>query len=255
MSHADLQELLGAYAIDALEPDEIEAVERHLADCPKCRAEVTGHHEVASMLGDSGGPAPASLWTRIAGSLEEPPPPFRLAVADRPATASRRRWRRGLTRGLIGTAAVAAAVLIAVLGIQVVRLNNRTNQLLPAKTVSAIQAAAFAAAAQGDGRHTTLRSADGKLKVETVVLPNGTGFVLTDNLPTLPKAQTYQLWGLVGSDRISLGVLGNQPQVAMFRVEGRTLGLAVTTEAAGGVVRSGQTPVVLGWLGPGSSGI
>ena len=241
--HSDLEELLGAYAIDALEPDETEAVERHLADCPRCRAEVAAHHEVASLLGYTGGPAPAGLWDRIAENLEEPPPPLRLRAVDAPPAAPPPPRRRGLPTPLIGALA-AAAIVIAVLGAEVVRLNNRTNHLLPPRTTSAIEAAAFAAAVQGDARHATLRSPDGKLTVETVVLPDGTGFVLKNNLPSLSKALTYQLWGMRAGDRVSLGILGTQPQISMFRVEGGVDGLAVTEERTGGVVTTNNDPVV-----------
>jgi hypothetical protein len=41
---------LGAYVLNALEPDEADAVRQHLLDCPICRAEVTGLADTASML-------------------------------------------------------------------------------------------------------------------------------------------------------------------------------------------------------------
>ena len=40
LGHPEVQELLGAFALDALEPDEADAVDLHLRDCPRCRAEV-----------------------------------------------------------------------------------------------------------------------------------------------------------------------------------------------------------------------
>src|SRR5690606_35755181 len=54
----EFTELLGAYALDAVEPDEREAVERHLADCPRCRSEVAEHREVAAYLAHAGTDAP-----------------------------------------------------------------------------------------------------------------------------------------------------------------------------------------------------
>ena len=87
-THEDIQELLGAYALHAVDPDEAEVVEAHLEPCPRCRAEVEGHREVATMLGNSGGDAPDGLWDRIASQLEDPPPPLRLSVQDDAATVS-----------------------------------------------------------------------------------------------------------------------------------------------------------------------
>jgi len=147
-----------------------------------------------------------------------------------------------------------AAVTVGALAIQVIRLEDRTNKLLPSKTASAIQTAALTAAVREDARHRTLRSADSKVAVETAILPDGTGFVVNSNLSHLPPSETYQLWGVVGVDRIFLGLLGNQPQVSMFRAEKGVTGLAVTAERAGGVVTSNNTPIVLAWFGSATSG-
>jgi anti-sigma factor RsiW len=80
MTHAEITELLGAYALDAVSPEEAAAIEQHLAECPRCRAEVAAHREVAGVLGNLSGTAPAGLWNRIADELalgSEPP-----AVSD-----------------------------------------------------------------------------------------------------------------------------------------------------------------------------
>lgn len=69
MTHAEISELLGAYALDAVSPDEATEIEQHLAECPRCRAEVAAHREVAGVLGNLGGTAPAGLWSRIADEL------------------------------------------------------------------------------------------------------------------------------------------------------------------------------------------
>lgn len=71
-NHDELRELLGAYALDAVDADEAVAVEEHLAGCPQCRAEVEQHRSVAALLGNAGATAPAGLWDRIAASLDEP---------------------------------------------------------------------------------------------------------------------------------------------------------------------------------------
>jgi anti-sigma factor RsiW len=74
IGHTELQELLGAYALDAVDPDEAAAIERHLPTCPRCRNELAEHREVAALLGYAGGSAPSGVWDRIVASLEEPPP-------------------------------------------------------------------------------------------------------------------------------------------------------------------------------------
>ena len=53
--HREIQELLGVYALDAVDPEMAAMVERHLAGCVKCSIEVAQHHEVAGLLANSGG--------------------------------------------------------------------------------------------------------------------------------------------------------------------------------------------------------
>ena len=62
---AELDEMLGAYALDAIDADERKAIESYLERSPRARAEVNAHHEVASFLGNIGGEAPRALWERI----------------------------------------------------------------------------------------------------------------------------------------------------------------------------------------------
>jgi hypothetical protein len=69
VTHDEIAELLGAYALDAVSPDEATEIEQHLAECPRCRAEVAAHREVAGVLGNLGGTVPAGLWGRIADEL------------------------------------------------------------------------------------------------------------------------------------------------------------------------------------------
>ncbi len=69
-----------------------------------------------------------------------------------------------------------------------------------------------------------------------VLLPSGRGYLVTSSLPTLPAAETYQLWGVINGKTISLGLLGRAPHLATFTSAGasRPYRLGVTVEAAGG---------------------
>ena len=83
MTHEESIEFLATYALDAVEGEEREAVEEHLADCPRCRAELDAFREVTTALGNSVEPLPEGLWTSIASRLpgrgdEERPPMPRL---------------------------------------------------------------------------------------------------------------------------------------------------------------------------------
>ena len=78
-----------------------------------------------------------------------------------------------------------------------------------------------------------------------VVLPDGSAFLVNTGLPRLRSDRTYQLWGVVKGQTVSLGLLGSQPHDVAFTVDpsAPVQAFAVTDEAAGGVVRSVHTPV------------
>lgn len=253
-THDDIAELLGAYALNAVEPDERALVDAHLAECPRCRAELHDHLQVAAMLGNSGGDAPEGLWERIAGTLEEAPPPMRLTLPQRdepvaPATnvvpiASRRR-----TGGRLAIAAVgaAAAIVIAVLGMKVVEQDDELDRISAALEADTMLSAANAALLDPDAIQTTLTSPDGQVSAAAVVLPDGTGYLMADDLPGLDAARTYQLWGQTGSGLISLGLLGAEPgAVVPFQAGDDVAALAITEEVAGGVAQSQNPPTVIG---------
>jgi anti-sigma factor RsiW len=264
MTHDEIAELLGAYALDAVDDDERAAVEAHLEVCPRCRAEVEEHTEVAGLLAQGGGPAPEGVWGRIADSLEEPPPELRLApvarAAEAPPTADRapgpgvapgagadvvrlddrRRWPRRLA----AVAAVAAAVLVAVLGLEVRDQADRIDELQVALDDPA-RAALDAALVQPDTRRVELAVADGTATIEGAVTADGVGYLRADALPDLGEGRTYQLWGLGGDAPVSLGTIGADPAVVTFRAEGWEQ-FAVSAEDAGGSVAPTSDPVAVG---------
>ncbi len=269
--HSDLQDLLGAYALDAVEPDEAERIERHLELCPRCRTELREHREVAALLGYAGATAPAGLWDRITASLEEAPPALRLSQsAPLPPTPPQRvslepsrptprpdpplapvvpigqgrgRGRRTVDLRLLVGLATVAAVMVALLGIQ---LGRAQRPSAPSQSVSAV----FQAAADTPGAHlVTLKSPDNSEAVNAVILPDGRSYLGKGALPPLAGNQTYQLWGVVGADRVSLGVTGPNAEYAAFSTPRTVSALAMTVEDnPGGVVTSTKAPVVAGSL-------
>jgi anti-sigma factor RsiW len=244
LTHDEVAELLGAYSLDAVEADEREAVDRHLNECPRCRAEVADHRTVASFLGSAGGRAPDGLWDRIAGSLEEAPPELKLA----PVVPIKE--RRSVSLRVGSAAAAVAAGVIAFLGVQVVHLNDQVDKMsTPERADNALLSAATHALADPQTQRVSMKSTDGSLSAEVALTPDGTGFLVADKLPALAHDRTYQLWALANDQKISAGVLGADPRVVAFRYAPAGLsGFAVTDEHAGGVVASNSAPVVLGTL-------
>jgi anti-sigma factor RsiW len=254
-SHDDIEALLGAYALDAVDPAESALVEAHLQTCVRCATEVAQHHEVAGLLANSGGEAPPNLWDGIAGRLEGSDPPSWTSLAARleegPDTGDggqtarvvpieRARGRRLVMAG--GVVAAAAVAIAVVLGVQVDHLHHQLN-------TPALTRAEQAAVAQPSTRQIELRPPSSVATQATVVLTSaGTGFVLGHDLSALPAGRTYQLWGLVAGRTVSLGLLGRAPSVVPFSAAGRTglHGFAITDERAGGAVTPSGTPVVEG---------
>ncbi len=105
---------------------------------------------------------------------------------------------------------------------------------------------AAAAAGRADARKVAMRSSDGTLSAEAVVLSDGTGYLLEANLPELPPDRTYQLWAVVGPSKISVGVLGQKVGPLAFRAAADVSAFAITNETAGGVIVSQEPPTVVG---------
>ncbi len=250
---ADLEALIGAYALDAVDPAERIAIEAHLAECPRCRAELAEHLETATFLAHGGAPAPEGLWTRIASSLEESPPALRLGVVEgdvvRPTPSGGAASRRaGRGRALARTAlAVAAALVIAAMAVQLVRQGNQIDDLHSHQAAEGLTHAAMQALADPASQKVDLTSPTGaKMSATAVISPDGTGYLVPSDLPKLAADRTYQLWAVMPGHVISLGLLGSNPTITAFPGNGAIKGLAVTDEVAGGVPASSNQPVLVG---------
>jgi anti-sigma factor RsiW len=216
-THSELQDLIGAYVVDAVDPDERRMLEDHLATCPRCRAEVNELREVTAVLGTSGASAPDGVWDRIVSSLEEEPPPMRLAVT--PLPLRRRRWPVIL--------AAAAAVLVVIGGITVAARDRGASK----PQLAAIEVAAAQALGESDARLARLRSdfaTNADVAVTAVVRRNGEGYLFGKDLPPL-DGRIYQLWGQTPTGVVSLGVL-NQPGVIGFSVDPTVSTLMISEE-------------------------
>jgi len=287
LSHVEIEELLGAYALDAVEPETAAIIEAHLEGCVRCAAEVDQHHEVAGLLANSGGAPPAELWDGIAGRLggtsdeswdrlaarlEVPasrttgtgrdighpgdertavPPGGTAHPADVVPIGSARRRSRLAAAGA-GLVAAAAVVIALVLGLQVHHLHGQVNALQATPNLSAAERAAISA--PGTTRVPLSipgAAGQGSTPATIVLTAAGTGFVINDaddGLAPLPADRTYQLWGVVGTKVISLGLLGSRPGIVPFSVAGShgVSAFAITDEVAGGVVASANHPVAAG---------
>jgi anti-sigma-K factor RskA len=252
MSHQQASELLAVFALDAVEGDEHEQIEAHLAECPRCRAELDAHREVASALGNSVEPLPEGLWSDISSRLmvgpDEAPPPMPSLLRhetgdDFGGVTSFRTPRSGRPRAsrsrLISVASLAAACAAAavVLGVNLVDANNQVAHLQGAIGETA-HTAVLAALETPGHKVVNLKTSDGHRAAEFVVLPSGQGYLVGWRLPELSPKETYQLWGVVNGQTISLGLLGRSPDLVTFTLAGspKESRLGITAEPAGGSV-------------------
>ena len=258
LSHDDITAMLGAYALDAVELDEAAFIAAHLADCPRCAAEVAEHHEVAGLIANAGVDAPPEVWEQISARIGAAGatasgrvvlPGAGPAPGDEVRGHARRRasWA---WRGAVVTVAAAAVAVITVLGVQVSHLDNRVGQLATAGEHAGLQQSVQAALLDPQAHTVPLAAASGTgasraRAVVLVILPDGTAYALNTGLPPLATDRTYQLWGAVGNRVVSLGLLGSHPGDVAFRVDPSSAisSYAVTAEVGGGVVRPTHAPV------------
>jgi hypothetical protein len=227
-----LDELLGAFALDAVDDVERRRVDEYLAVNPRAAAEVQAHREVATMLAFSGMDAPDGLWGRIAGEIGDEAPPVGpelakvLSIEDRPR-------RRRIADVAPWIASGAAAAVIAFVAIGLADRADAPDEPL----ASALELAL----ADGDSLTTTLVSDASDASADAVIDRDGHGFVVARDLPTLTDGQTYQLWGVVEDGQvISLGIFGPDPELETFTVEGPVTALAITIEQYPGVISDGN---------------
>jgi hypothetical protein len=268
LTPAELDELLGAYALDALDADERDQVEAYVARTPPAATEVAQLQETAALLAHVGREAPDGLWARIEGALAEEPPGLRVsslafttpgpvtppAVPDPPAASARSRRRRIAARVAAvaaGLVVVASIAVSAVLHGEMDDQQARLDRLSASMTHDGVARAAHAATMDPAARMATLASADGTRHARIVTMPDGTGYFMEHNLPALGSGRTYQLWAMTGSRDtptfVSVGVLGRRPDVTAFRTAGSPMGFIVTVEPMPGVVQPDHPAMLEGF--------
>ena len=275
-SDEQLDELLGAYALDAVDEDERVEVEKYLDRSASARDEVHRHYEVAMALATSPGIAPPALWNRIEASTAsgglhaQPNPPIALHRPRRP---------KAYTSGSTGSVSsripaarwampVAAAALVAVVSTVAIRQNQTIRNLRT--DVSAAQASARSSQARATKVERLLASSNEKERViqqllstsgttiahldtptgvsvvDVILSPDGQGYLVSKALPALSSGRTYQLWGVADGVVLSLGVFGAAPKTLEFAAHEHWTKFVLTEEQSPGVPTSSQPAMAAG---------
>jgi anti-sigma-K factor RskA len=226
LSPAEVRELLGAYALGALDDDEREQVERLVLDDQEARAELHALQLGAAWLARSDlRPAPR-VWDAIQRQMEmEAPAPA--APPAPPVSLDERRQRR---RGRRIVAFAAAAVLAAGVVVAVASLVDSGPE------GTSVEAAAHAAIRDPDAEHFDLRAPDGRLAARLAVYEDGRGYLADSSLPSLDDRHAYQLWAITNEGPVSAAVLGRSPHATELQGDARAPveKYAITVERAGG---------------------
>jgi anti-sigma-K factor RskA len=264
------EELLPAYALGALDGDDLRELEEHLAgDCPECARQLALWEGDLETLAASIAPVEPSEVAkarilRLAGASTAAAP-----AAGAPAAPVVRVRTPGWMKiaallllglavwGLVGQARMAREIRglseerdrlsqqVAILGEEVSRARSESQraalalQVLAAPGVQSVALAGLGPTPEAAGR--------------TYVNPHsGDALFYAFGLPALPRDKTYELWFFAGGKPVAAGTFGVDPRgTGSVRVErridpGQIQAWAVTIEPAGGLPQPSGAVVLKG---------
>ena len=208
-----------AYVLGALEPAELEAFRRHLADCASCQKEVAEFERLTGALPDASVQyqVPKDLRRRVLAEVRATPK----AAAQAGGTTRIRTTRSW--RPLAAWAGAFAVVVIAVI-------------------------IAFAVGSGGSSGTRVIQASSGSAELR---IAGAHGDLIVRRLPQLPAGRIYEMWVQRGSAQpVPTGTLFgvSSSGTASVGVPGSLSGVStvlVTQEPAGGTPAPTTTPVIV----------
>lgn len=240
----DLHTLTGAYAVDALEEDERDAFEKHLATCQACVQEVRELTATAGRLALAATmPAPPRLKAQVLqqiGEVRQERPSHRsAAIASRTARPGRgMRW--ALAACLAGVAALGGTTVWQHQQAATARQETEDAQQ---------QASQIAAVLSASDAKATTATVDGGAHSSVVVShASGRAVFIASGLATPPQGKVYQLWFADGDHMRPAGLLDparSDQSVLMTGTVQNASGMGITVEPAGGSQQPTSSPLAL----------
>ncbi len=243
-ARSDIHALSGAYAVDALDPEERTRFETHLTHCPDCRTEVASLRETAAVLADdAAADPPPALRARILAEIDtvRPLPPLVAGESEEyagGASPSARRWRFGRSSSSLLVAA-ALALFVAV-GVTWWQPWSDTGERVPT--------AAERVLAADDAARETQRLPDGAEATLVVSRTQGRAVLLTEEMPPAPQGSVYELWlQTPAGDMEPAGLMPDEPDAVVLLDGDATDATAVgiTIEPDGGSEQPTSEPIAL----------
>lgn len=184
MLEKHILDLIPAYALGALEVEEVQEADRHLELCPACQAELIAYRQVVAdlALASPQHNPPARLKERLMKQVHK-------SAAQASPGWMQQVWQR--MRPLSAVWAMSSLVLILVLTASNLFLWQQTHKLQSKLRSVTLNDTAAAPNAAG----LLVLSVDGE-----------SGTLVVDGLPALGQSQQYQLWLIDKGKRTSGGV-------------------------------------------------
>jgi len=210
---------LGLYALGLLDRGERDAIERHLATCDACRADLSSHQStIGELSGDAAAAMPAGLRGRIVA-----------------------RHRRSRLISLPVFAYAASAILAVGLVVSLSALSQeRAMRDDYGRALSAVAGGARVIALDAKG------SAGARGAV--VLSPDGTAYLVLE-LPTPPAGKAYEAWVIRGGVPVPAGMAPALTGVITMPLHDPLRAgdaAAITLEDAAGAQKPTTTPILLG---------
>ncbi|GGC04158.1 anti-sigma factor domain-containing protein [Cellulomonas carbonis] len=240
MTRDEARELLGAYALDAVDDDERRAVEELVAADPEAAAELAGLRATAAALGTATPSAPPDrVRDAVLASLATTPQEGRVVDLAQQRERREQRVRRPLPLAWAAAAAVAVVLAAGVPGTLAWQQHERA--------VAAEERADLLADVLADPGATLLRDAVAGGGEAVAVLTDERALLVAQDLPGLDDDRVYQVWAMRDGVPVAAGLLdlrdGGAARVLDDYRPGD--GVALSVEPAGGSQQPTTTPVVV----------
>lgn len=246
MSPVDVHTLSGAYALDALSPEERATFREHLTACQACRDEVLElRHAAARMGAAQWSVPPPGLRARVleaAARTPQAPPaapvpsaPAAQTTAAEPArdrVGAEEQRRRRWPALLAAAAAVVALGIGGVVGLGVLQ-PDEAELAAPAQSVFGAE----------DARTATVETVNGGRLTVGISEDRGEMAVDARELPELDSEHVYQLWTVGDGETVSAAVLPADATGAAMGLPAEDTSVAVTIEPAGGSEQPTTEPI------------
>lgn len=235
---SELHNLTGAYALNAVGPQEAAAFEQHLTECDPCAQEVRELRRAAAAMGASEAIEPpphlkAAVLAAVDKLSQLPPRTHSSTVEPDSRFERKSEGHRRVPRLL---AAAAAVLVIAGGGFAVSQLSDEPESQLAAPVTQVFDAE--------DATSKTVTTSNGdKVKIATSE-SLGEMAVDTDELPELSRGQVYQLWSISGATTESAAVLDDPKTGAAMAMPSEGVAVAITIEPDGGSEQPTTEPIM-----------